>query len=117
MHLPTLQWLRIVRYGDFHDVPRSILALDREMVFWLFYGGFDDEIDDYPDHLQVYRIGHDAAAARDAFGMRDASGNVQGFEVVDTVLLSRIEFDPTCRNAMFMHMGPAYPKESASVAL
>jgi hypothetical protein len=48
MAIPTLQWLRIVEYGDFHDVPHQILALDRDMAFWIFEGGFDDALDDYP---------------------------------------------------------------------
>ena len=30
--IPTLTWLRIVEYASFHDVPRSMLVLDREMA-------------------------------------------------------------------------------------
>jgi hypothetical protein len=114
MEIPTLQWLRIVEYGDFHDVPHQILALDREMAFWIFDGGFDDALDDYPLELRVYRIGHDAAAARDAFRVRDADGHIQGFEPLETIALNRLEFDETRRNAIFIHKGPAYPKRTPS---
>jgi hypothetical protein len=114
MAIPTLQWLRIVEYGDFHDVPHQILALDRDMAFWIFEGGFDDALDDYPPELQVYRIGHDAAAARDAYRVRDADGNIQGFEPLGNIALNRIEFDGTLRNAMFIHNGLAYPKRTPS---
>ncbi len=112
--IPTLTWLRIVEYASFHDVPRSMLVLDREMAFWIFDSGFDDAIDDYSEQLKVYRIGHDAAAARDAFRVRDADGNIQGFEPLETIALNRFEFDETRRNAIFIHKGLAYPKRTPS---
>ncbi|MFD0726537.1 hypothetical protein [Lysobacter brunescens] len=112
--IPVLKWLRIVEYGSFHDVPRSMLVLDRDMAFWIFDSGFDDAIDDYSDQLMVYGIGHDAAAARDAFRVRDADGNIQGFKPLDTIAMNRVEFDETRRNAMFIHKGLAYPKRTPS---
>lgn len=103
MPLPTLQWLRIVEYRGFHDIPRSILALDRNLEFWIFDSAFDDAIDDYPETLHVYRIGHDAAIARDTFRVRNVAGDIHGFTAIDTVSLSRFEFDPTRRASMFIH--------------
>ena len=112
--IPVLKWLRIVAYGNFHDVPRSIMVLDHDMAFWIFDSNFDDAIDDYPEQLKVYRIGHDAAAARDAFRVRDANGDIQGFDLIGSIALNRIEFDQTRQNAIFIHKGLAYPKRTPS---
>jgi hypothetical protein len=46
--------------------------------------------------------------------VRDADGNIQGFEPLGNIALNRIEFDGTLRNAMFIHNGLAYPKRTPS---
>ena len=43
------------RYSGFWDVPRYILLKYREA--WLFlYCGFDDDLDDYSESYEVYRL-------------------------------------------------------------
>jgi hypothetical protein len=94
------KWLRIAAYGDFFDIPRRILLLDREFVFWLFVCRFDDDLDDYEDAFSVWRIGHDARNAKSCF----ESSNPQRAPV-ERIPVARFEFDETRRQMLFVHAG------------
>lgn len=104
---PTGRWLRILAYRDFHDIPRRVLFIDRDFVFWLLACPFDRELDDYGPDFALFRIGHDARIA----GKRlhhdgpeeDAPPSDARFPV------SRVEFDDTRRERVFLHHDPAYP--------
>lgn len=48
------QW-RLIEYREFHDVPRMIVAADGRGTF-LFYSRFDEQLDDYRPHYEVYRL-------------------------------------------------------------
>lgn len=91
------KWLRIAAYGNFWDIPRRILLLDREFVFWLLDCPFDDEKDDYTDTFSVWRVGHDA---RDAKSFLESSD----FDAMpdERIPLSQVEFDETLRNSIFV---------------
>ena len=103
--LPMVQWLTIVRYGNFHDVPRYILALDRDLVFWLFDCPFDENLDDYRDTFSAFRIGTDSVVARDCY----TNNSIAESDVLADIRVEQIEFDDTLRNKMFLHIGLAYP--------
>lgn len=104
---PTGHWLRIVAYGDFHDIPRCALFIDRDFVFWLLSCPFNATLDDYASEYSLFRIGHDARIA----GERLRSGwPEQETPQPDAIFpLSRIEFDETRRERVFLHRDPAYP--------
>jgi hypothetical protein len=48
------QWL-FQAYREFWDVPRMVVARNQERTY-LFYSRFDDTIDDYIDHYEVFEI-------------------------------------------------------------
>jgi hypothetical protein len=100
---PILQWLRISAYSGFHDVPRRIVALDREFVFWLFDCAFDDDADDYSADYAVYRIGTDSMQAKHAFQSLSVTDALPSDAFVGTVPVANVEFDATVRNTLFVH--------------
>jgi hypothetical protein len=100
---PTLQRLRISAYSGFCDVPRRIVALDREFVFWLFDCAFDDDADDYSVDYAVYRIGSDSMQAKYAFQSPSVADALPHESFASTVPVANVEFDATVRNALFVH--------------
>jgi hypothetical protein len=48
------RWL-FSAYREFWDVPRMVIARD-ETGTYLFYSPFDQQLDDYIDAYQVYRM-------------------------------------------------------------
>jgi hypothetical protein len=50
------EWIPIVEYRDFYDVPRAFIVAPRQGLFWFFDCRFDETIDDYPTSFQVYSI-------------------------------------------------------------
>ena len=107
---PTGHWLRIVAYSDFHDIPHHVLFIDREFVFWLLSCPFDRELDDYGPEFALFRIGHDARIAGERLR--------HGWLEEDTpppdarFPLSRVEFDATRRERVFLHRDPACPSRA-----
>jgi hypothetical protein len=49
-----MRW-RVIEYREFHDVPRMIVATNEEGAF-LFRSRFDDQLDEYVAHYEVYRL-------------------------------------------------------------
>jgi len=98
---PTGHWLRIVAYGDFHDIPRHVLFIDREFVFWLLSCPFDRGLDDYGPDFALFRIGHDARIARERLhhGELEEDRPPQDARFPS----SRVEFDDTRRERVFLH--------------
>ena len=94
------KWLKIAAYGDFFDIPRRILLLDREFVFWLLVCPFDDDLDEYDDAFSVWRIGHDARDAKSCFESPDPNR-----APIERILAARFEFDETLRQMLFVHAG------------
>ncbi len=86
------KWLKIAAYGDFSDIPRRILLLDRDFVFWLLVCPFDDDLDAYDDAFSVWRIGHDALDAKSYFESQDPD-----HAPVERILFAQFEFDATLR--------------------
>ncbi|MGH8079339.1 MAG: hypothetical protein ACREP7_02110 [Lysobacter sp.] len=100
MRVPVDQWLPIVEYRDFHDIPRWILAGDADAGYWLLGAGFDDDADEYPSRFAVDFIGNDLSAALDAFRRSGPSGARY------SVAVSDIEFDASRRaRLMFRTVG------------
>ena len=48
------EWSEI-QYREFYDVPRAVIAR-RNGVLYFFDSRFDDELDDYLDHYEVWRL-------------------------------------------------------------
>lgn len=63
MRPPNNEWLEIVKYYMFHDVPRLILVKDPSGRFWIFECPFDEQLDDYSNFFSVCFVGVDLAAA------------------------------------------------------
>jgi hypothetical protein len=49
-----MRW-HVIDCREFYDVPRMIVAANEEGTF-LFYSRFDEVIDDYASHYEVYRM-------------------------------------------------------------
>lgn len=103
MTLPTLRWLRIAAYGNFHDVPRSIVTLDGDFVLWLFNCPFDETSDEYREEYAVYRIGTDTLDAKRALQARSAMDALPAEAYIGTVPVENVEFDATRRHMLFVH--------------
>lgn len=95
--------LEIIQYWEFSDFPRYILARDEKGMFWVFEGSFDDDLDDYPDHFIVCRVGRDATEAMDKFKARAAIPLGTDRSKFDAISLNRIRFDETNRKQL--HVG------------
>ncbi len=100
---PILKWLRIAAHGNFHDVPRTIVALDRDFVFWYFDCPFDESLDDYGPDYAIYRIGTDSRLAKRALSLENIEDVVPPDAFVGRVPVENVEFDPTRRDQLFMH--------------
>jgi hypothetical protein len=92
------KWLRIAAYANFWDIPRRILVLDRQFVFWLLDCPFDEDKDDHVDAFSVWRVGHDARNAKAFLESSDCDAMPE-----ERIPVSQIEFDETRRNALFVH--------------
>lgn len=96
---PTDEWLEIVKYYMFYDVPRLILAQDTQGHFWILDCPFDEESDDYSKVFKVGFAGIDLAAALANIAAWNCCPNdlIEAFvPVVD------LQFDPTKRKACML---------------
>jgi hypothetical protein len=86
-----------IRYSDFHDVARAFLV-EYEGAVYFFDCPFDDQLDEYPDAYQVFRIEDEhRAALADAVPWR----NLRSMStLVATIPVAEVEFDPTRRTAI-----------------
>lgn len=92
----TDQWVEIVTYRGFYDVPRVIMAKSKESTFWIFESVFDDGLDDYQCFYRIYFAGEDEVAAIGRFE-RHLQGAVSA--PVGDVAIADVEFDVTTRAA------------------
>jgi hypothetical protein len=90
------QWIDVVTYRGFYDVPRVILAKTVGSGFWILESAFDDETDDFADCYRIYNAGEDEAGARACFE-RHLQGMVGA--LVGEIPVARLLFDDTQRAA------------------
>ncbi|MGN6152490.1 MAG: hypothetical protein ACTHOH_10855 [Lysobacteraceae bacterium] len=87
-----------------------MLFIDREFVFWLLNCPFDRELDDYGPDFALFRIGHDARIAGERL---HHDGLEEDPPPPDARFpLSRVEFDETRRERVFLHRDPACPSRA-----
>ena len=88
------EWLDIIEYRDFHDVPRVFLV-DVDGRAFLFDCPFDEEVDEYPDEYGVYEMPSKFLLERPA----DWTGlSRQAVSYKGKVSVRQITFDSTKRN-------------------
>ena len=89
-------WINILEYRDFYDVPRVFMVCFQAKLF-LFDCPFDEGIDDYPDEYEVFELPHDFTEHAPSDWRR-----IQSFasKHLGTVRLNEIEFDETRREAV-----------------
>ena len=101
MTVPFNEWLAIVTYRDFYDVPRLILATDERARLWIFESKFDDELDDYSSDYVIYFAGWEDEAAQSAFA-RYADTGVPPDGGASNVPVKLVEFDQTRRHKFLL---------------
>lgn len=52
--MPMSEWSEI-QYREFSDVPRAVIAR-HDGILYFFDSRFDNELDDYLDHYEVWRL-------------------------------------------------------------
>jgi hypothetical protein len=62
----------VIAYRDFWDVPRMVVARRGEETF-LFYSRFDEELDDFIGHYEVWRM--------PSLAEEDLQGSWEGLEL------------------------------------
>jgi len=77
----------IIRYRDFYDVPRLILAVDQASRYWIFDSTFDDELDEYSSYYNVYSVNYDSKDAEKAiaFHSEGIKGAIESVVPVDSI--------------------------------
>lgn len=86
---------KITRYRAFHDVPRTMLAVDAGGAKWIFDSTFDEAVDDYKKVYAVYPLLQiDAALADVQFDQ-----HCRGVSLISTgeVPVASLQFDDTRR--------------------
>ena len=101
MMAPFNEWLAIVTYRDFYDVPRLILATDERAHFWILDNQFDDDADAYSPDYAVYFAGREAESAQVAFARHAASG-ASTKDFAASVSLQQVEFNQTRRQKLLL---------------
>jgi len=90
-----MSWIPI-RYRDFHDVPRAIVAEHDGSTIFLDCP-FDDLADEYPDVYRVYRL--DPARAT-GLGERSWVDLANDGRLIGEIPVDRVRFDATKRAAI-----------------
>ncbi|TCV94697.1 hypothetical protein EC912_103182 [Luteibacter rhizovicinus] len=98
---PVNEWLTIVVYRVFHDIPRLILAVDSIGKFWIFDSKFDNERDDYSPVYIVYPAGDERDGAQRIF-THIADGSAVPGEYTTRALVNTVEFDQTRRQQLLI---------------
>ena len=89
----------VVRYREFYDFPRLMLAKDDLAGYWIFDCPFDDSIDDYRGCFSVFYAGDSLASAEEAFSKYALpSDSPAEFEIA----VADLEFDPSRRSSFVL---------------
>jgi hypothetical protein len=103
-HSGTL-WVPIT-YGDFWDVPRTVIIKFSDKTIFLDCA-FDDDLDDYPESYKVYELDDDASANPGQIAWADYSNHGK---LIGTLAVADTEFDSTKRKSIdasvFHHITP-----------
>ena len=83
----------ILVYRDFYDFPRMFIAAQDSNLF-LFDGSFVDELDDYPNAFEVYRL---PPLQPDELSGSWAGLTNRATERLGSVPVEFVNFDPTRR--------------------
>jgi hypothetical protein len=109
MKIPSKEWLAIVEYRDFYDVPRLILASSSSTSFWIFDSGFEDDNDEYSSEYLVCFAGHEIGEAKRKFKQYAEDANSR--ECVDLrasalmrLPVSGVRFDPSKRKKLLIEL-------------
>lgn len=85
-----------ITYRGFYDVPRTFVAEWRNRLF-LFDGHFDETLDDYPDHYNVYEL---PITLEDGLGTISWENLANLGRRVGRVPVSEVSFDKTRRKSI-----------------
>lgn len=101
--MTRMSWAPI-QFRDFYDVPR-MFTVTLGGVIYLFDCPFDDEIDDYPDSYEVYRLraGHPLPDWISTMGhslLAYVAAKDPGLHRVGSMPASLVTFDPTRRQSI-----------------
>jgi hypothetical protein len=89
------EWIPI-RYRDFHDFPRAFV-IARENEWLLFDCPFSDDLDEYPDEFQVYRLARTLIERIDDVPWTDLAVGSERLGIVPT---KAVVFDDTGRKSV-----------------
>lgn len=95
----TNEWLEIVRYYMFHDIPRLMLVRQAEGQHWILDCKFSETLDDFSDFYSVFFVGSDQVAAL-AYLEKWESCVSKSSECV--VQVTDLKFDSTKRKACYL---------------
>jgi hypothetical protein len=85
-----------IRYREFYDVPR-IFITTHEGKQYLFDCPFDEELDEYLDRYQVYRL---PAISEDELQGSWEDLPERAVNMLGTIPVTQVQFDPTKRNSI-----------------
>ncbi len=102
MNVPFDIPLTIVAYRDFYDVPRLILACDKDANYWIFDSSFDETFDDYSSSFEVSFIG--TGPSMESLVLDSWLSRGRGLSV-GKIALGRIKFDDTQRKELIRIKG------------
>ncbi|HEY2852439.1 MAG TPA: hypothetical protein VGJ18_06305 [Gemmatimonadaceae bacterium] len=91
----TADWLSIV-YRDFYDVPRAFIV-ERNAELYFFDCPFSDELDDYPQAFNIYRLPEES---REGLDTQSWAGLQARGEFVGTIPIKLVEFDNSKRESI-----------------
>lgn len=103
MKFPTHQWLKIVEYREFFDIPRYFLASDGRS-YWVLDGSFDDAKDDYSDEFAVRFAGTSESEAIELFAQL-ATNPAPSSDALMAIATKHFRFDKTNRAECFADLG------------
>src|SRR5690348_11073213 len=85
-----------IRYREFYDVPR-IFITTHDGKQYLFDCPFDEELDDYSDRYQVYRL---PAISEDELQGSWEHLPERAVNMLGTIPVTQVQFDTTKRNSI-----------------
>lgn len=85
----------IIKYRDFFDMPRLILAQDDSGKFWIFDSRFNEAEDEYSSNYYIFPLGENIESAIETYNMWGSSIDI----VCSTIPASCLTFDETRRKS------------------